>query len=557
MLNDVEIAAQTTVAPIAQVAAHLGLSAEDVLPYGHDKAKVRLSVLDSPRQRPNPPRLVLVTAISPTPAGEGKTTTSIGLGQGLAALGESVCVALREPSLGPCMGVKGGATGGGYAQVTPAASINLHFTGDFHAITSAHNLLAAAIDNHLHHGNALTFNPKRVVWPRVIDMNDRSLREVVVGIGAKNGALRETGFDITAASEIMAVLCLSTSLDDLRERLGRMIVGYNVQHRPIRADALGVTGAMVALLKDALLPNLVQTLEGTPVLMHGGPFANIAHGCNSVLATRMSMHLADWTVTEAGFGCDLGAEKFLNIKCVEADLDPSVVVIVATVRALKMHGGKAKDQLGDTDLDALSEGLCNLEKHIETVQAFGKQPVVAMNRFHSDSEQELELIAARCRELGVSVALAEHYARGGQGAMELAQMVMTAANSPGNEQRFRPMYEREQPIPEKIEAVARNCYGAVGVEVEPAALRDMARIKRQGFAHLPICIAKTQNSLSDNPKLLGRPEGFTIGVRRVLLNAGAGFLVVLTGNIMRMPGLPKAPAAQEMDVVDDRIVGIT
>jgi len=552
MLSDIEISQQSIGVPIVEIAAKLGLEPQDILPYGHDKAKLRLSILKTPRRVEQDAKLILVTAISPTPAGEGKTTTSIGLGMGLAALQQSVCVALREPSLGPCMGVKGGATGGGYSQVLPPDSINLHFTGDFHAITSAHNLLSAAIDNHLHHGNTLALNVKRITWPRVIDMNDRSLRSIMVGMGPKNGCVRETGFDITAASEIMAILCLSTDLDDLRSRLDRIIIGYNQNHRPVRANALNVTGAMVALLKDAMLPNLVQTLEGTPVLVHGGPFANIAHGCNSVIATKMAMHLAEWTVTEAGFGCDLGAEKFLDIKCVEAGFNPCAVVIVATVRALKMHGGQPRDQLKNVDLKALSAGLCNLEKHIETIQAFGKQPVVAINRFHTDGVEELSLIEARCGQLNVSVSLAEHFAKGGAGAVDLAEKVMAAANNGP----LKPLYQRSDSIPDKISSVAKTAYGADGIEIEPAALRDIVRIKRQGFSELPICIAKTQNSLSDNPKLLGRPSGFKITVRRILINAGAGFLVVLTGDIMRMPGLPKRPAAEEMDVVDDNIVGI-
>lgn len=556
MKSDIEIAQAANPQPIQNIAAKIGLSADDILPYGHDKAKISLGVLNNSSYGTKTSKLILVTAISPTPAGEGKTTTSIGLGDGLATLGKSVCVALREPSLGPCMGVKGGATGGGYAQVLPSEAINLHFTGDFHAITSAHNLLAAAIDNHLHHGNALQFNPKRILWPRVIDMNDRSLRNIIVGMGPKNGVMRETSFDITAASEIMAILCLSKDREDLRQRLDRIIVGYNSSHRPIQAEKLGVTGALVALLNDALLPNLVQTLQGTPVLIHGGPFANIAHGCNSVIATKMAMHLADWTVTEAGFGCDLGAEKFLDIKCVEAGLDPVAVVIVATVRALKMHGGLPKNELESVDTAALRQGLANLDKHIETIQTFGKTPVIAINRFHSDAPEELAIIQKHCEQLGVPVSLAEHYSRGGEGTTDLAQKIIDLTADPNKVGPLQPMYRREQPVKEKIESVAQNCYGADGIILEPRAKQDLMRIKRQGFSHLPICIAKTQNSLSDNPKLLGRPTNFNITVRRVLLNAGAGFLVVLTGDIMRMPGLPKVPAAENMDVIDGVITGI-
>jgi formate--tetrahydrofolate ligase len=552
MKSDNEIVLSTKFQSIQKIADKLNLSAENILPYGHDKAKVSLDVLEDTQES----KLILVTAISPTPAGEGKTTTSIGLGDGLASLGESVCVALREPSLGPCMGVKGGATGGGYAQVHPSEAINLHFTGDFHAITSAHNMLAATIDNHIHHGNALQFNPKRILWPRVIDMNDRSLRQIVIGMGQKNGTVRETSFDITAASEIMAILCLSNDAEDLRKRLDRIIVGYNQKHKPIRAKELGVTGALVALLNDALLPNLVQTLEGTPVLIHGGPFANIAHGCNSVIATKMAMQLADYTVTEAGFGCDLGAQKFLDIKCVEAGLNPVTVVIVATVRALKMHGGLPKNQLNLVNLDALQKGIANLEKHIETIQAYGKTPIVAINRFHNDSEEELSFIQQHCQKIGILVSLAEHFSKGGAGTADLARKVIEIASNPSSLKPLQSSYSAEQPVRQKIEAVARRCYGADGVILEPRAMQDIKRIERHGMTHFPICIAKTQNSLSDNPKLLGRPTNFNITVRRILINAGAGFLVVLTGDIMRLPGLPKIPAAENIDVENGLITGI-
>ena len=551
MKTDNQIAHDATIRPIQEIADILNISSKHLLPYGHDKAKISLDILKQESQKKG--HLILVTAISPTPAGEGKTTTSIGLGQGFSALGESICIALREPSLGPCMGVKGGATGGGYAQVLPADSINLHFTGDFHAISSAHNLLAATIDNHLHQGNLLALNPKRITWPRVMDMNDRSLRQIMVGMGMKNGMVRETSFDITAASEIMAILCLASNLEDLRTRLDRIVIGYNSTHQPVQAKELGVTGAMLALLKDALQPNLVQTLEGTPVLMHGGPFANIAHGCNSVLATKMSMHLADWTITEAGFGCDLGAEKFLDIKCVEADLHPSAVVIVATVRALKMHGGQSKKELQTENLSALGKGLENLTKHIETIQSFDKPLIVAINRFHTDSEQELALIATHCDALGVPYSYAEHFAKGGQGTIDLAKKLIGIAEK----RPHQALYQREDSIQKKIETIAQTVYGADGVKFEARAQADIRRLKKQGFDGLPICIAKTQNSLSDNPKLLGRPRGFDITVHRIILNAGAGFLVVLTGEIMRMPGLPKRPSAQDINVIDGRIIGIS
>ena len=555
MKSDVEIAQGIRLEPISVIAEKLGVAPEFFIPYGRDKAKLALEILDQPSKSQQ--KLVLVTAISPTPAGEGKTTTSIGLGMGLASIlasrGESVCIALREPSLGPCMGVKGGATGGGYSQVMPAASINLHFTGDFHAISCAHNLLAAAIDNHIFHGNLLQFNLNRIVWPRVMDMNDRALRKMIVGMG-NHGSLRETQFDITAASEIMAILCLAHSFEDLRQRLDNILIGYSTTHQMIRASALGVTGAMMALLQEAIQPNLVQTLEGTPVLIHGGPFANIAHGCNSILATKMSMHLADWTVTEAGFGCDLGAEKFMDIKCVEAGIEPDAVVIVATVRALKMHGGMPKDQLHLENLEALSRGLGNLTKHIETVQSFNKPIVVAINRFANDEVTELEMIAQHCEKLGLSWSLAEHFAQGGVGAQDLAQKVLLASNQKSS---LTALYQRNDSIPEKLLAIAQKAYGAKGVKFENDANRDMQRLQKQGFAHLPICVAKTQNSLSDNPKLLGRPTDFEISVKRLIVNAGAGFIVALTGDIMRMPGLPKAPAAEKIDVENGRIVGIT
>jgi formate--tetrahydrofolate ligase len=555
MLNDVEITRAVAAKPIAQIAEILGLSAGDLIPYGRDVAKVPLSVLERPRGRTAASRLVLVSAITPTPAGEGKTTTSIGLGQALQRLGESVCVALREPSLGPCLGMKGGATGGGYSQIVPADRINLHFTGDFHAVTVAHNLLAALLDNHLHFGNRLGIDPRRILWRRVMDMNDRALRNVIVGLGGTgNGVPRETGFDITAASEVMAILCLATSLDDLRQRLDRILVAVGAAGEPVTARQLSAAGAMLALLRDALQPNLVQTLEGTPVLVHGGPFANIAHGCSSVLATRMALHLADWAITEAGFGFDLGAEKFFDIKCAGAGFDTAAVVLVATVRALKLHGGAALKQLGQPDPAAVDRGLANLEKHVENIGHFGEVPVVALNRFATDTDLEIEIVRRRCAELGVAFAVADHYARGGAGAEDLARAVMAHAEKRGKP--FTPLYEWSEPVPDKIASVARKMYGARGVVLTKAAQRDLDDVCRLGYAGLPVCIAKTQSSLADDPSLRGRPRDFDVTVRGIQINAGAGFLVVLTGEILRMPGLPVKPLAESLDVVDDTIVGL-
>ncbi|MCO4763748.1 MAG: formate--tetrahydrofolate ligase [Myxococcales bacterium] len=555
MKTDVQIAAEFTPKPITEVAAELGLSAELLEPYGKDKAKVALQALKNPRQRPGRGRLVLVSAITPTPAGEGKTTTTIGLGQALSRLGESTCLALREPSLGPCMGVKGGATGGGYSQLTPAGSINLHFTGDFHAVTAAHNLLAAALDNHLHHGNALDIDPQRVLWRRVLDMNDRSLRNTIIGLGGVNqGIPRETGFDITAASEVMAMLGLAEGFEDLRARIDRTLVAFSKDGTPITAGQLRVTGAMLALLKDAMMPNLVQTLEGTPTLVHCGPFANIAHGCNSVVATRMALHLADWAITEAGFGFDLGAEKFFDIKATGANLDVDAVVLVATVRALKMHGGRPKKALNVTDVEAVRKGLGNLDKHIENMQRFGVPSVVAINRFADDTDEEIAVISARCEELGVRCAVTDHFARGGAGAEDLARAVIEVANDAPK--AFEPLYAWSQPVPEKIEAVATQVYGADSVNWTASAKKDLKVINRLGFAELPICIAKTQSSLSDNPRLRGRPRNFDVTIKRVLINAGAGFLVVMTGNILRMPGLPRVPQAEHIDVENGEIIGI-
>jgi formate--tetrahydrofolate ligase len=537
------------------VAAQIGLGTDDLQPFGRDVAKVDLAVLDRPRRRAAAPRLILVSAITPTPAGEGKTTTSIGLGDAFSRLGESVCLALREPSLGPCFGMKGGATGGGCSQVTPAERINLHFTGDFHAVTSAHNLLAALLDNHLHFGNRLRIDPRRVLWRRVMDVNDRTLRNIIVGLGGPlQGVPRETGFDITAASEVMAMLCLATGLEDLRARLERTLVAFADDRRPVTAGELSAPGAMLALLRDALQPNLVQTLEGTPVLVHGGPFGNIAHGCNSVLATRMAMHQADWAITEAGFGFDLGAEKFFDIKCVGAGLDPAAVVLVATIRALKMHGGVALADLGTPDAAAVARGLPNLEKHVENAGHFGKPAVVALNRFAADTAKEIDVVAARCAAWSVPFALCDHYARGSEGAIDLASQVMARAQQ--RSQPFRPLYDWKQPVPEKILAVARTMYGARNVIFTKAAERDLDDIRRLGYEHLPVCIAKTQNSLSDDPAVRGRPLDFDVTVRGLQINAGAGFLVVLTGDILRMPGLPRKPLAESIDVRGGVITGM-
>jgi formate--tetrahydrofolate ligase len=540
---------------LADLGERLGLDPGALVPYGRDIAKVPLAVLEHPRPRPGAGRLVLVSAMTPTPAGEGKTTTSIGLADGLARLGESVCVALREPSLGPCFGMKGGGTGGGAAQLTPADRINLHFTGDFHAVTSAHNLLAALVDNHLHFGNRPGIDPRRILWRRVLDLNDRALRNVVVGLGGSaHGVPRETGFDITAASEVMAILCLATGMDDLRGRLGRILVAFAHDGAPVTAADVGATGAMLALLRDAAMPNLVRTLEGTPALVHGGPFANIAHGCSSVLATRLGLHLTDWVITEAGFGFDLGAEKFFDIKCAGAGLDTAAVVLVATVRALKLHGGVALRDLARSDARAVGRGLPNLEKHVENIRCFGESPVVGLNRFGTDTEGEIETVRERCAALGVPFAVADHHARGGEGALELARTVVEHAEV--RSRPFGPLYDWREPVPQKILAVARKMYGARDVVFTPAAVRDLEDVGRLGYAGLPVCIAKTQNSLSDDPKLAGRPRDFDVTVRGIQVNAGAGFLVVLTGDILRMPGLPRTPLAEAIDLRDGEIVGL-
>jgi formate--tetrahydrofolate ligase len=549
MTTDVQIASQYTARPIQEIAEKLGVSADDLLPYGREIAKVDIKALDRPRKR-DKQKLILVSAITPTPAGEGKTTTSIGLAQALTELGESACLALREPSLGPCMGMKGGACGGGHSQVMPLDRINLHFTGDFHAITSAHNLLAALLDNHLHFGNKLGIDLRKITWPRVLDMNDRALRRMVTGLGGPGqGMPRESGFDITAASEVMAMLCLATDAEDLRARLNRTVVGYTRETEPVFAEQLDGVGAMMALLRDALNPNLVQTFNGTPAFVHGGPFANIAHGCNSVIATRMAMHFADWTVTEAGFGADLGAEKFLDIKCRTAGLNPDAIVLVATIRALKMHGGVAKNALEETNAAAVEAGLPNLDKHIENVRMYGKPAVVALNQFANDTEEEIEVVRKRCAELGIGFAASRHHGEGGPGAIDLANAVIEAASVKPTP--LKPVYDLKDTVENKIIAVATKVYGADGVEFDGLAHKQIKRAEELGYGDLPVCIAKVPGSLSDDPKKICRPTGFNIAVRGVQINTGAGFLVVLTGEIFRMPGLPRVPAAAEIDLLPD------
>ena len=554
MKTDIEIAQEAELLPIDQIAAQLGLEGEGLEHYGRYKAKVdTLALKDEPRKG----KLILVTAINPTPAGEGKTTTSVGLADALHLLGKKVVLALREPSLGPVFGVKGGAAGGGHAQVVPMEDINLHFTGDFHAIGAANNLLAAMLDNHIQQGNALDIDVRRITWKRCVDMNDRQLRNIVCGLGGKaNGVPREDGFDITVASEIMAVLCLASDLMDLKARLGRMVVAYNRAGEPVFCSDLKAQGAMTALLKDAIRPNLVQTLEHTPALIHGGPFANIAHGCNSVSATDAALKLGDYVVTEAGFGADLGAEKFLDIKCRAAGLSPDAVVIVATVRALKHHGGCPKADLGKEDLGALERGLPNLLKHVENItKVYGLPAVVAINRFESDTEAELERIRAACAAYGVRVALSEVWGKGGAGGVELAEEVLRIIEA--EEKDFRFAYDADASLEEKIEAVAVKVYGAGGVDYAPAAAKELKRLTELGYGGLPVCMAKTQYSLSDDPAKLGAPKGFRITVKKVKVSAGAGFVVVLTGDIMTMPGLPKVPAAENIDVDENgKITGL-
>lgn len=554
MKTDVEIAQEAQMQHIREIAAKLGLTEDDIELYGKYKAKISLDAWNKVKNGPDG-KLVLVTAINPTPAGEGKTTTSVGLADAFHRLGHKVAVALREPSLGPCFGLKGGAAGGGYAQVVPMEDINLHFTGDFHAITTAHNLLAAVIDNHIQQGNALDIDVRRVAWKRVLDLNDRALRNVVIGLGGKaHGVPRETGFDITVASEMMAILCLASDLEDMKKRLGKIVVAYSRDGRAIRAEELNVTGALTLLFKDAIKPNLVQTLEGTPALIHGGPFANIAHGCNSVMATKFALKFADIAITEAGFGADLGAEKFLDIKCRFAGIHPDAVVIVATVRALKMHGGVPKTELGKVDMAALEKGLANLTKHIENVHKFGLPAVVAINAFPTDTKEELDFVEEKCNALGASVALSQVWAKGGEGGVDLAEKVLEAMKQPAD---FHYMYEVEQSIPEKIEAIAKAIYGADGVDFTAPAKKQLAEIEALGLDKMPICMAKTQYSLSDDATKLGRPEGFRITVKELRISAGAGFIVALTGNILTMPGLPKKPAAENMDIdVNGKITGL-
>jgi len=552
MKTDIQIAQEAVMQPIKEVAASIGIKEDDLELYGKYKAKLTDELWDDIKDRPDG-KLVLVTAINPTPAGEGKTTTSVGLGQAMAKINKKAIIALREPSLGPCFGIKGGAAGGGYAQVVPMEDLNLHFTGDFHAITSANNLLAALLDNHIQQGNELQIDPRQIVWKRCLDMNDRVLRNVVVGLGNKmDGMVREDHFVITVASEIMAILCLANDINDLKKRLGKIVVAYNFKGEPVTAEELNATGAMTALLKDAIKPNLIQTLEHTPALVHGGPFANIAHGCNSVIATKMALKLADITITEAGFGADLGAEKFMDIKCRMSGLKPDAVVLVATVRALKYNGGVAKKDLNEENLEALAKGIVNLEKHIENVQKFGVPVIVTLNSFVTDTEAEYEFIRNFCEERGCDFALSEVWAKGGEGGKALAEKVVHTLET--KESNFKPIYEDELSLKEKIETIAKEIYGADGVEYAPAAEKQLAKITDMGYGNLPICMAKNQYSLSDDATLLGRPNGFKIHIREVYVNAGAGFVVALTGAIMTMPGLPKVPAANGIDVNEDGVI---
>ena len=555
MKTDIQIAQEAEMKHIREVAASIGIEEDDLEMYGKYKAKLSNELWDKIKDREDG-KLVLVTAINPTPAGEGKTTTTIGLGQALAKMDKKAVIALREPSLGPCFGIKGGAAGGGYAQVVPMEDLNLHFTGDFHAITSANNLLAAMLDNHIQQGNTLQIDPRQVVWKRCMDMNDRSLRNIVVGLGRKvDGMVREDHFVITVASEIMAILCLANDIKDLKERLGKIIVAYTFAGEPVTADDLKATGAMTALLKDAIKPNLIQTLEHTPALVHGGPFANIAHGCNSVQATKMALKLGDIAITEAGFGADLGAEKFMDIKCRKAGLKPDAVVLVATVRALKYNGGVAKADLGEENLEALKKGIVNLEKHIENIQKYGVPVIVTLNSFVSDTDAENEYIRKFCEERGCEFALSEVWEKGGEGGIALAEKVLDTLEN--KESQFHPLYEDGLSLKEKIEKISTEIYGADGVVYEPAASKQLAKIEAMGYGNLPICMAKNQYSLSDDDKKLGRPTGFNIHIREVYVNAGAGFVVALTGAVMTMPGLPKVPAANGIDVTEDgKITGL-
>lgn len=555
MKTDVQIAQEAKMKDITEIAEHLNIDNEDLIQYGHYKAKVDLRVFDKLKDKKDG-KLILVTAINPTPAGEGKTTVNIGLSMALNKLGKKAISALREPSLGPSFGVKGGAAGGGYAQVVPMADINLHFTGDFHAITSANNLISAMLDNHIHQGNEQGIDVRRVVWKRCVDLNDRALRNVIVGLGGKpNGYPREDGFDITVASEIMAILCLSTSLENFKERVSRVIIAYRRDGSPVYVKDINAQGAVTLLMKDAIMPNLVQTLENTPALIHGGPFANIAHGCNSIMATKLGMKLADYTVTEAGFGADLGAEKFLDIKCRFGELKPSAAVIVATIRALKHHGGANKEDYDKEDLQALEKGFANLEKHIENIKKFGLPPVVAINRFPSDTENEIKFMEDKLAAMGVECALTEVFTKGGDGALELAKKVVKVCDE--DKANFKPLYDVNLSIKEKLEIIAKEVYGADGVEFTVPAMKNIKNLEKLGLDKMPICVAKTQYSLSDNPDLLARPEGFKIVVREVKVSNGAGFLIALTGSIMTMPGLPKVPAADKIDILPSgEIVGL-
>lgn len=554
MLSDIEIAQRAEMKPIEEIAASIGISQEELEAYGPYKAKVSLGLTKRVQSAPVG-KLILVTAISPTPAGEGKTTTTVGLAQGLAKIGKKVMICLREPSLGPCMGVKGGAAGGGYSQVVPMEDINLHFTGDIHAVTTAHNLLSAMLDNHLQQGNALGIDPRRIVWGRVLDMNDRALRHIVVGLGGTvDGVPREDGFQISVASEIMAILCLAKDIPDLKARLSRIIVAYTYENKPVTAGDLHAAGAMTALMKDALKPNLVQTLEHVPAFVHGGPFANIAHGCNTMLATKTALHLADYVVTEAGFGADLGAEKFLDIKCRFGELAPAAVVLVATIRALKMHGGRAKNELTASDPAVVKRGLPNLLRHISNLQKYGLPVIVAINKFPTDTKEEMDIVEEACRTAGVRVAESDVFVSGGEGGIDLAKGLLETMEEGTH---FRPLYQDELPLKEKIETVAREIYGAASVQYDAAAEKELAHIEEMGFSHMPVCMAKTQMSFSDDPTKMGAPEGFTLHVREARVSAGAGFVVVLTGKIMTMPGLPKKPAAENIDVdADGNITGL-
>ncbi len=548
MLSDIEIAQKAEMKPIQEIAEKVGIRPEELEQYGPYKAKVSLALTKRVKEQPEG-KLILVTAISPTPAGEGKTTTTVGLGQALAKLGKKVMICLREPSLGPCMGVKGGAAGGGYSQVVPMEDINLHFTGDIHAVTAAHNLLSAMLDNHIQQGNALNIDTRRIVWGRVLDMNDRVLRQIVVGLGGKaNGVPREDSFQISVASEVMAILCLAKDISDLKARLARIVVAYSRDGKPVTAGDIHAQGAMAALLKDALKPNLVQTLEHVPAFIHGGPFANIAHGCNTMLATKTALHLADYVVTEAGFGADLGAEKFLDIKCRFGDLHPAAAVLVATIRALKMHGGRPKNELTESDPEAVRRGLPNMLRHLANLKKYGLPVVVALNMFPSDTAEEKEVVEEACREAGVAVAESRVFTDGGEGGIELAQDVLAAIDQGSN---YKPLYEDSLSLKEKIEKIAREIYGAGDVQYDPTAEKELQQLEDMGFGHMPVCMAKTQMSFTDDPTKMGAPTGFTLHVREARVSAGAGFVVVLNGKIMTMPGLPKHPAAENIDVDDD------